>query len=129
MPPAEPSTRRPRWSRRRHRLVRGLAAAAVVLGGSAFVLPAEWGITSGLLAGLCAFLLVAALVVFFAVPGPGTVGTLLRSPSLGGAVLVVCVLLVLSTRGRPFAWAWWVGAAGAAVWTGAALWQARRPEG
>jgi|tagenome__1003787_1003787.scaffolds.fasta_scaffold20980470_2 hypothetical protein len=129
MPPAEPSTRRARWSRRRHRLVRCLGAAAVVLGAGAFVLPGEWSVTSGLLAGLAAFLLVAALVVFFAVPGPGTVGTLLRSPSLGGAVLVVCVLLVLSTRDRPFAWVWWLGAAAAAVWTGAALWRARRPEG
>ena len=128
MPPAGPATGRPRWSRRRRRLVRGLGAAAVVLGAGAFVLPAEWGVTAGLLAGLAAFLLVAALVVFFAVPGPGTAGTLLRSPSLGGAVLVVCVLLVLSTDGRPFAWLWWLGAAAAAVWTGAALWRARRPE-
>jgi hypothetical protein len=124
--PAEPPVRRPRWSRRRHRLLRGLGGAAVVLVAAAFALPAEWGVTAGLLGGLCGFLFVAALVVFFAVPGPDTFRTLLRSPSLGGAVLVVCVLLVLSTRGQPLEWLWWLGAAVAAVWTGTALWRARR---
>jgi hypothetical protein len=128
MPPAEPPDRAPRWSRRRHRLLRALGAAAVILTAGAFLLPAQWGVTAGLLAGLCGFLLVAALVVFFAVPGPGTLRTLLRSPSLGGAVLVVCVLLLLSTRGGSLEWLWWVGTAAATVWTGTALWQARRPE-
>jgi hypothetical protein len=109
--------------------VRGLGAAAVVLGLAAFLLPAQFGITAGLLAGLCAFLLAAALIVFCVVPGPGTFGTLLRSPSLAGAVLVVCVLLVLTTLGEPLQWLWWLGAALAGGWTAFALWQARRQGG
>jgi drug/metabolite transporter (DMT)-like permease len=126
-PRAEPPVGRRRWSRRRHRLLRWLGAAAVVLGVAAVLLPAQYGITAAFLAGLCGFLLAAALVVFFAVPGPGTLGVLLRSPSLGGAVLVVCVLLVLSTRGQSLQWLWWAGTAAAAGWTASALWRARRP--
>jgi hypothetical protein len=126
MQPPEPPTRRPRWSRRRHRTLRGLGGTAVVLGAGAFLLPAQYGITAGLLAGLSAFLLAAALVVFVLVPGPGTLGTLLRSASLAGSVLVVTVLLVLSTRGQPLEWGWWAAAAGAAVWTASALWLGRR---
>jgi hypothetical protein len=110
-------------------LLRGLGAAAVVLVAGAFMLPAQYGVTSGLLGGLCGFLFVAALVVFVAVPGPDTFGTLLRSATLGGAVLVVCVLLVLSTRGQPLEWLWWVAVAVAAVWTATALWRARRRDG
>jgi hypothetical protein len=129
MPSAEPPLRPPRWSRRRHRLLRGLGGAVVVLGAGAFLLPAGAAVTSGLLAGLAAFLLVAALVVFLVVPGPDTLGTLLRSTTLAGAVLVVCVLLVLSTRGQPQQWVWWLAAAAAAAWTGNALWQGRRRGG
>ena len=129
MPAAEPSDRRPRWSRRRHRTLRGLGAAAVVLGAAAFVLPAEVGVTAGLLAGLSAFLFVVALVVFLVVPGPGTLATLWRSAPLAGSVLVVSVLLVLSTRGEPMEWLWWLAAAAAAVWSATALWRGRRTGG
>ena len=106
--------------------MRGLGAGAVVLGIATVLLPAQYGLTAALLAGLCGFLLAAALVVFFVVPGPGTVGTLLRSGSLAGAVLVVCVLLVLSTRGESLQWLWWLGAVLAAGWTATALWLGRR---
>ena len=81
--------------------MRLLGAAVVLLGVGGFVLPDGAGVTSGLLAGVAVLLLLAALVVFIAVPGPGTARTLLRSPSLGGAVAVVCVLLLLSTWGQP----------------------------
>ena len=89
---------RPRWSDRRRRTLVALAAGTVVLGAGAFLLPAEFGVTSGFLAALCGFLLVAATVVFVAVPGPDTLGTLLRTVPLAGAVLVVAVLLLLSAR-------------------------------
>lgn len=115
---------RPRWSDRRRRTLAGLAAAAVVLGAGAFVLPDEFGATSGYLAALCGFLLVAATVVFIAVPGPGTLGTLLRTVPLAGAVLVVAVLLLLSATAdlRPL---WWAGVAGAAGWLAYAVWTGR----
>jgi hypothetical protein len=118
---------RPRWSGRRGRTLAGLAAGAVVLTLGAVVLPDEFGVTSGFLAALCGFLLLAALVVFLAVPGPDTLGTLLWTVPLAGAVLVVAVLLLLSatTELRPL---WWAGVAGAAGWLGFALWQARSPE-
>jgi hypothetical protein len=107
--------------------VRGLGAAAVLLGAGALVLPDGAGVTCGLLAAVAALLLVAAVVVFTAVPGPGTAGTLLRSPSLGGAVAIVAVLLLLSTEGQPTN-RLWAGVAGAgAVWTLVALWLTRRP--
>jgi drug/metabolite transporter (DMT)-like permease len=128
-PIAQPPAGRRRWSRRRHRLLRWLAAATVVLGVAAALLPAQYGITAALLAGLCGFLLAAALVVFLVVPGPGTPGALLRSGTLAGAVLVVCVLLVLSTRGESLQWLWWLGAALAAAWAATALWLARRGDG
>jgi hypothetical protein len=125
--PPDGSPRHPRWSRRRRRTLQVLAAAAVLLGAGAFVLPAGAGVTSALLAGLCLLLLVAATAVFLAVPGPGTAGVLLRSPSLGGAVAVVSVLLVLSTQGTPLARLWDAVAVAAALWTLAALWRTRRP--
>ncbi len=118
---------RPRWSDRRRRTLVGLAAGAVVLGAGAFVLPAELGVTSGFLAALCAFLLVAATVVFVAVPGPDTLGTLLRTVPLAGAVLVVAVLLLLSAPAELRA-LWWAGVAGGAVWLGYALWEGRGAE-
>ncbi|NEM06830.1 hypothetical protein [Geodermatophilus normandii] len=114
---------RPPWSRRRRRLLLGLAAGAVVGGVGALALPAEFGVTAAYLGALCAFLLVAAAVVFVAVPGPDTAGTLLRSTPVGGAVLVVGVLVALSAEGQPL---WWLTAAVGAVWLGSALWLARR---
>ena len=118
---------RPRWSDRRRRTLAGLAAGAVVLGAGA-LLPDEIGVTSGFLAVLCAFLLVAAAAVFVAVPGPDTLGTLLRTVPLAGAVLVVAVLLLLSAPAdlRPL---WWAGVVAAAGWLGYALWQGRGTEG
>lgn len=106
--------------------MRGLAAAALLLGLGALVLPDGAGVTSGLLAAVAALLLLAALAVFTAVPGPGTAVTLLRSPSLGGAVAVVGVLLLLSTRGQPTTPLWAAVATAGAVWTAAALWLTRR---
>jgi hypothetical protein len=119
---------RPRWSDRRRRTLIGLAAGAVVLGAGAFLLPAEVGVTSGFLAALCAFLLVVAAVVFVVVPGPDTLGTLLRTVPLAGATLVVAVLLLLSAPEglRPL---WWAGVAGGAAWLGYALWATRDAEG
>jgi hypothetical protein len=96
---------------------------AFTLGGIGF--PGEIGATSAILAALCAFLFVVATVVFVAVPGPGTLGTLLRSVPLAGAVLVVAVLLLLSTP-ADLRWLWITGTVGAAGWTVAALWEARR---
>ncbi len=115
---------RPPWSRRRRRTLLALALGAVVGGLGALVLPAEYGVTSGFLAALCAFLLVAATVVFVAVPGPDTLGTLLRSVPLAGAVLVVAVLLVLSTTEGPRL-LWRPAAAAAAAWTAFAVWETR----
>ena len=115
---------RPRWSDRRRRTLIGLAAGAVVLGGAAFVLPDEYGGTSGYLAVLCGFLLVAATVVFVAVPGPDTLGTLLRTVPLAGATLVVAVLLLLSAS-ADLRLLWGAGVVGAAGWLGYALWAGR----
>ena len=88
---------RPPWSDRRRRALLGLGLGIVAFGLGAIALPAQYGVSSGLLALLCAFLLVAVGVVFVVVPGPGTLGTLLRSVPLAGATLVVAVLLLLST--------------------------------
>jgi bacteriorhodopsin len=52
----------------------------------------------------------------------------MRSPPLGGAVLVVAVLLLLSTSAT-LRWLWTLIAAGAAIWTAWALWQARKDAG
>jgi hypothetical protein len=107
----------------------GLGAAALLLGLGGLVLPDGVGVTAGLLAALAALLLLAALAVFAAVPGPGTAGVLLRSPSLGGAVAVVGVLLLLSTRGQPTTPLWTAVSAAGALWTVIALWLTRRRGG
>ncbi|SFP97021.1 hypothetical protein SAMN05660464_0350 [Geodermatophilus dictyosporus] len=117
---------RPPWSPRRRRTLTWLAGGAVVLGIAALVLPAQFGVTAAFLAALCAFLFVAALVLFFAVPGPDTVGTLLRSSPLAGAVTVVAVLLWLSTEGQQLRWIWAAAAAGGLTWVATALWLSRR---
>ena len=124
MPPS-----RPPWSERRRRTLLGLGLAALAGGIGALVLPGEYGATSGILAALCAFLLVVATVVFVVVPGPDTLGTLLRSVPLAGSVLVVAVLLVLSNPDEDLRRLWWIAAAAAAVWTAAAAWDARRRDG
>ena len=118
---------RPRWSDRRRRTLAGLAAGAVVLGTGALVLPDEFGATSGYLAVLCGFLLVAAAVVFLAVPGPDTLGTLLRATSVAGAALVVAVLLLLAVPADLRA-LWWTATAASAVWAATALWLTRQAE-
>ena len=112
------------WSDRRRKTLIGLGAGAVLLTVGAFVLPDEYGVTSTFLAALCALLLLVATVVFVAIPGPDTFGTLLRSRTAAGAALVVAVLLLLSAPAelRPL---WWAGTAAAAAWTGTALWLAR----
>lgn len=115
------------WSARRRRTLIGLGAAAVVMGLAAFALPDEYGATAAVLAALFAFLLVTALVVFVAVPGPDTLGTLSRSVPLAGAVLVVAVLLLMSTDAA-LRWLWVLIALGAAAWTGFAVWRTRKSE-
>ena len=117
---------RPPWSRRRRRLLTWLALGGVAGGLGAVALPAEAGLTAAFLGALCAFLLVAATVVFLAVPGPDTLGTLVRTPPLAGAVGVVAVLLALSTEGEPLRWLWWTAAGVGAVWVAAAVWLTRR---
>ena len=116
---------RPPWSDRRRRTLLGLAGGtmAFTLGGIGF--PDELGATSAILAALCGFLLVVATIVFVAVPGPGTLGTLMRSVPLAGAVLVVAVLLLLSTP-QDLRWLWIAGVVAGVAWLGAALWEARR---
>ena len=116
---------RPPWSDRRRRTLLGLAGAMVAftLGGIGF--PDEMGATSAILAALCGFLFVVAMIVFIAVPGPGTLGTLLRSVPLAGAALVVAVLLLLSTP-DDLRWLWITGVVAGAAWLGAALWETRR---
>jgi hypothetical protein len=118
---------RPPWSDRRRRALLGLGLGIVAFGLGAIALPAQYGVSSGLLALLCAFLLVAVGVVFVVVPGPGTLGTLLRSVPLAGATLVVAVLLLLSTP-EDLRALWWAATGGAAAWTAAAAWRARRPD-
>ncbi len=120
------SAPRPPWSRRRRRLLTGLALGGVAGGLGAVVLPAEAGVSAGFLGALCAFLLVAATVVFLAIPGPDTLGTLVRTTPLAGAVCVVGVLLALSTAGEPLRWLWWTAAGTGAVWVAAAVWLTRR---
>ncbi len=116
---------RPPWSDRRRRTLLGLAGGtmAFTLGGIGF--PDELGATSAVLAALCGFLLVVATIVFVAVPGPGTLSTLMRSVPLAGAVLVVAVLLLLSTP-QDLRWLWIAGVVAGTAWLGAALWEARR---
>jgi hypothetical protein len=116
---------RPPWSDRRRRTLIGLALGIVAFGLGAVALPGEIGATSAVLAALCAFLLVVALIVFVAIPGPGTLRALLRSVPLAGAVLVVAVLLLLSTDAE-LRWLWSGIAMAAAAWTATAVWQTRR---
>ena len=104
--------------------------ATVVL-AAATLLPDEYGVTAIFLAALCALLFVAAAVVFVAIPGPGTFGTLLRSTTLAAPALVVAVLLLLAAPEelRPL---WWLVTAASAAWAGTALWLDRgtgSPEG
>ena len=112
------------WSDRRRKTLLGLGAGAVVLGLGG-LLPDEYGVTSLFLAALCAFLLAVAVVVFVAVPGPDTFGTLLRSTPLAGAALVVAVLLLLAAPAdlRPL---WWGATVAGAAWTATALWLTSR---
>ncbi len=117
---------RPPWSRRRRRLLVWLALGGVVGGLGAVVLPAEAGVTAAFLGALCAFLLVAAAVVFVTIPGPDTLGELLRTTPLAGAVCVVAVLLALSTEGQSLRWLWWLAAGAGAAWVAAAVWLTRR---
>jgi hypothetical protein len=120
---------RPPWSARRRRLLLGLLAGAVLGGVGALALPAQYGITAAFLAALCGFLLVVALAVFVSIPGPDTLATLLRTPPLAGAVLVVAVLLVLSNPAGSLRWLWVVAALTAAAWTAFAVWDTRRSGG
>ena len=91
------------WSsRRRHTLI-GLTAGTLLFGLAALALPDEFGATSAVLAALCAFLLVAAFVVF------------------------VAVLLLLSTDAA-LRWLWILIALAAAGWTASAVWRTRRTE-
>ena len=113
------------WSSRRRRLLLGLAGGMLLFGLAALALPDQFGATTAVLAALCAFLLVAAVVVFVAVPGPGTLETLSRSVPLAGAVLVVAVLLLLSTDAA-LRWLWILIALAAAGWTASAVWRTRR---
>jgi hypothetical protein len=120
---------RPPWSARRRRVLLWLAVGAVLGGLGAVGLPNEFGVTAGFVAALCAFLLVAALVVFITVPGPDTLGTLLRTSPLAGAVLVVAVLLVMANPAGSLRWLWVVAAVAAAGWTAFAVWETRRSGG
>ena len=126
-PPAwgPPPPDRRGWSRRRKKLLLGLGVAAVLTGVGAFTLPDEFGVTSGYVAAVCGLLLVAATVVFIAIPGPDTFGRMLRMPPLAGAVTVVAVLLALSDAGESLRWLWILIAVAAAAWAGFAVWQNR----
>jgi Na+-transporting NADH:ubiquinone oxidoreductase subunit NqrB len=114
------------WSDRRRRTLIGLGAGSVVLAAASF-LPDEYGVTALFLAALCAFLLVVATTVFVVVPGPDTLGTLLRSTALAGPALVVAVLLLLAAPEdlRPL---WWAATAASAAWAATALWLGRTSE-
>ena len=121
---------RPPWSARRRRLLLWLAGGAVLGGLGAVGLPDEFGVTAGFGAVLCAFLLVVAMVVFITVPGPDTLGTLLRTPPLAGAVLVVAVLLVMANpTGSSLRWLWVGAAVAAAGRTAFGVWETRRSGG
>jgi len=118
-----------RWSGRRTRLLLGLGIAVVLTGIGAFTLPDEFGVLSGFAAAVCGLLLVAATVVFVAIPGPDTLGRLLRMPPLAGSVLVVAVLLALSDAGETLRWLWILAAVAAAAWAAFAVWESRRSGG
>ncbi|SEP00699.1 hypothetical protein [Trujillonella endophytica] len=117
---------RPPWSPRRRRTLLLLGLAAVLFGLAGVALPAQYGLAAVYLSGLAVFLGLVAVVVFVAVPGPGTVDVLLRSLTVSGAVLVVSCLLVLSTAGEPLRWLWVLVAVAAAAWLATALWLTRR---
>ena len=119
---------RPPWSDRRRRTLLGLALGLVAFGLGAIALPDEYGVTSMFLAALCGFLLVVAVIVFIAIPGPDTLRTLFHAVPLAGAVLVVAVLLLLSTS-ADLRWLWSLIAVAAAGWTAAAVWETRRSGG
>lgn len=119
---------RPPWSDRRRRALLWLALGMVAGGLGAIALPAQYGVTAGFLAALCALLLVAAAIVFVMIPGPGTLEILLRTVPLAGATLVVAVLLLLSTSAE-LRWLWSLAAVAAAAWTAFAVWQTRRSGG
>ena len=119
---------RPPWSDRRRRTLLGLGLGIVAFGLGAIALPDEYGFASLSLAALCGFLLVVAVVVFIAIPGPDTLRTLFRTVPLAGAVLVVAVLLLLSTS-ADLRWLWSLIAVAAAGWTAAAVWETRRSGG
>jgi len=119
---------RPPWSDRRRRTLLGLALGLVAFGLGAIALPDEYGVTSMFLAALCGFLLVVAVIVFVAIPGPDTLRTLFHAVPLAGAVLVVAVLLLLSTS-ADLRWLWSLIAVAAAGWTAAAVWETRRSGG
>lgn len=119
---------RPPWSQRRRRTLLALALGAVAGGLGAIALPDEYGITSAFLGALCMFLLVALTVVFVAIPGPGTLGTLSCAPGPATAVLVVAVLLWLSTTGE-LRWLWLATAVAAAAWAAHAVWRTRGADG
>jgi peptidoglycan/LPS O-acetylase OafA/YrhL len=112
------------WSDRRWRTLVCLALAAVAGGLGAVALPDGYGVTSGFLALLAVFLLVAAAAVFVLVPGPGTLATLMATVPLAGAALVVAVLLLLSAPGE-LRWLWILGTIATAAWTGYAVWRTR----
>jgi hypothetical protein len=116
---------RPPWSDRRRRTLVGLALGGVAGGLGAVALPDQYGVASAFLGVLCGFLLVVAAVVFVLIPGPGTLGTLLRTVPLAGAVLVVAVLLLLSAPAE-LRWLWSLATVGAAAWAAAAVWEVRR---
>lgn len=124
-PPTDDRT----WSRRRKRLLLWLGVGAALPGVGAFTVPGEIGVTSGFVAAVCALLLVAALVVFVAIPGPDTLGQLLRTAPLAGAVLVVAILLALSNAGQSLRWLWILTAVAAAGWTAFAAWENHRSGG
>ena len=117
---------RRRWSGRRTRLLVVLAVLGVLTGVGALTLPDEFGVTSGFAAALCGLLLLAAAVVFVAIPGPDTLGQLLRMPPLAGSVTVVAVLLALSDPGESLRLVWVLAALAAAGWTVFAVVESRR---
>jgi hypothetical protein len=100
-----------------------------VLGAVGLLVRNPMGVTSAFLAALCAFLLVVAVVVFVAIPGPNTLGTLLRTTPLAGAVLVVTVLLAFSNPGGSLRVLWIAAGVAAAAWTTYAAWETHRSEG
>jgi hypothetical protein len=115
---------RPPWSDRRRRTLLVLGAAAVAGGLGAVALPDGYGVTSGFLAVLAVFLLVAVTVVFVIIPGPGTLETLLRTVPLAGASFVVAVLLLLSAP-SDLRWLWVLGTVATAAWAAVAVWRTR----